>query len=48
MDLVVNIDPVNDKTPTLGRESNLFQELFGNIGAVGQAGQSGQTSDNPN
>ena len=48
MDLVVNIDPINDKTPTLGRESNLFEELFGNIGAVGQAGQSGETSDNPN
>ena len=48
IDLVVNIDPINDKTPTLGRESNLFEELFGNIGAVGQAGQSGETSDNPN
>ena len=48
MDLVVNIDPINDKTPTLGRETNLFEELFGNIGAVGQAGQSGETSDNPN
>jgi outer membrane protein assembly factor BamE (lipoprotein component of BamABCDE complex) len=48
MDLVVNIDPINDKTPTLGRETNLFEELFGNIGAVGQAGQPGETSDNPN
>ena len=48
MDLVVNIDPINDKTPTLGRETNLFEELFGNIGAVGQAGQAGETSDNPN
>lgn len=48
MDLVVNIDPINDKTPTLGRDTNLFEELFGNIGAVGQAGETGQTSDNPN
>jgi len=49
MELVVNIDPSNDRTPTLGRERNLFQELFGNIGAVGQTqGQSAPTADNPN
>ena len=48
MELVVKIDPDNDRTPTLGRETNLFEELFGNIGAVGQAGERGETSDNPN
>ena len=48
MELVVNIDPSNDKTPTLGSERSLFEELFGNIGAVGQSGESGQTPDNPN
>lgn len=47
MELVVNISPSHDQTPTLGREHNLFQELFGNIGAVGQAGRGGQTPDNP-
>ena len=47
MELVVNIDPSNERTPTLGRDRNLFQELFGNIGAVGQAGRAGQTADNP-
>jgi len=48
MELVANIRPTNEETPTLGRERSLFQELFGNIGAVGQAGRGGQTSDNPN
>jgi len=47
MELVVNIDPSNERTPTLGRDRNLFQELFGNIGAVGQAGRTGSTADNP-
>ena len=48
LELVANIDPSNDKTPTLGSHHNLFQELFGNIGAVGQAGRGAPTSDNPN
>lgn len=47
MELVVNIDPTNEKTPTLGRETSLFRELFGNIGTMGAAGQAGQTADNP-
>ena len=47
MELVVNIDPASQETPTLGRESSLFRELFGNIGTVGQTGQGGQTADNP-
>ena len=48
MELVVNITPSKDETPTLGRERSLFQELFGNIGAVGQTGrQGGSTTDNP-
>lgn len=44
---VVSIDPMNDKTPTLGRERSLIEELFGNIGAVGQTGRGGNTTDNP-
>lgn len=45
---VVSIDPMNDETPTLGRERSLIEELFGNIGAVGQTGRSGNTTDDPN
>lgn len=33
-ELVANINPVNDKTPTLGRERSLFDDIFGNIGTV--------------
>ncbi len=47
MELVVNVNPSTDETPTLGRERSLLEELFGNIGAVGQAGRPGQTADNP-
>ena len=34
--LVASIDPVNDKTPTLGRQRSFFDELFGNIGVLNQ------------
>jgi len=37
-ELIAKIDPVNDKTPTLGRNSSLFDDLFGNIGTVNSAG----------
>ena len=47
LDLVANIRPTNDETPTLGRNRSLLEELFGNIGAVGQTGTRGQTADNP-
>lgn len=47
LELVANIRPTSDRTPTLGRTRSLFEELFGNIGAVGQGGEGGQTSDNP-
>lgn len=33
-ELVANIDPNDDKTPTLGRKRSLFDDLFGNIGTV--------------
>jgi outer membrane protein assembly factor BamE (lipoprotein component of BamABCDE complex) len=48
LELAVNIDPSNEETPTLGSQRNLFQELFGNIGAVGQGGRGAPTADNPN
>ncbi len=31
---VVAVNPVNDKTPTLGRKRSFFDELFGNIGVL--------------
>ena len=37
-ELIANIDPVGDRTPTLGRERSFFDELFGNIGAVSSGG----------
>ena len=47
LELVANIDPSNEKTPTLGSHRSLFEELFGNIGAVGQGGRGAPTTDNP-
>lgn len=46
MELVANINPSGEETPTLGRDRNLFEELFGNIGALGQS-QEGESADNP-
>lgn len=34
--LVAKISPVDDKTPTLGRQRSFFDELFGNIGVLNQ------------
>lgn len=48
LELVASIDPSNEKTPTLGSDRSLFEELFGNIGAVGQTGRGAPTADNPN
>ena len=47
LELVANINPSSDETPTLGRRGSLLRELFGNIGAVGQGGRSAPTADNP-
>jgi outer membrane protein assembly factor BamE (lipoprotein component of BamABCDE complex) len=33
-ELIAKIDPVKDRTPTLGRTRSLFEDLFGNIGTV--------------
>lgn len=35
MEQIASINPVGDKTPTLGREKSLIRDLFGNIGQVG-------------
>ncbi|MEQ1510149.1 MAG: outer membrane protein assembly factor BamE [Sphingopyxis sp.] len=39
---VARINPESDETPTLGRNSSFFEELFGNIGTVGAPGAGGQ------
>lgn len=41
MERLARIDPESDKTPTLGRESGLLEDLFGNIGTVGAPGMGG-------
>lgn len=38
MENIVQLSPEGDKTPTLGRNTSFFEELFGNIGAVGAPG----------
>lgn len=35
LELAANITPNSDKTPTLGREATLLEDLFGNLGTVG-------------
>jgi len=42
---VVAINPVNDKTPTLGRTRGFFDELFGNIGVLNSGAMGQQTPD---
>jgi SmpA / OmlA family len=41
MEKVVRLDPNGDKTPTLGRDRGLLEDLFGNIGTVGAPGMGG-------
>ena len=38
IDKVASIEPMDDKTPTLGRDRGFLEELFGNIGTVGAPG----------
>lgn len=35
LEFVADISPHGDETPTLGRETGLIEDLFGNIGQVG-------------
>lgn len=41
VETIVKINPDGDKTPTLGRDRNFFQDIFGNIGTVGAPGVGG-------
>lgn len=47
MEQIVSIDPMGDKTPTVGRRRSIWDELFGNIGAVGAGGMGGGQGGNP-
>lgn len=44
---IASVSPSGDKTPTLGRERSLLEELFGNVGAAGIPGAGAGTTDNP-
>ena len=46
LERTASIDPMNEKTPTLGRDRSFFEELFGSIGQVSTAPPGG-TADNP-
>lgn len=37
-ELVASINPVNARTPNLGRKKSFFEDIFGNIGSVGSGG----------
>ena len=47
-ELISKISPEGDKTPTLGRNTSFFEELFGNIGSVGAGTGQGSTPNSPN
>ncbi len=38
MEKIASINPNSDKTPTLGRDTGLLEDLFGNIGTFGSTG----------
>lgn len=44
LEQVVRLSPDGDRTPTLGRDRSLFEDLFGNIGTVGAPGGPGGTA----
>jgi outer membrane protein assembly factor BamE (lipoprotein component of BamABCDE complex) len=47
LELARAVNPSGDRTPTLGGERSLFEEIFGNVGATGGRAQGGRTADNP-
>lgn len=46
-ELISKISPEGDETPTLGRNTSFFEEIFGNIGSVGAGGGQGSTPNSP-
>lgn len=47
MEQVARISPEGDKTPTLGQDRSLLEDLFGNIGAVGAGGMGSGAPSGP-
>jgi outer membrane protein assembly factor BamE (lipoprotein component of BamABCDE complex) len=47
VDKIASINPIKDKTPTLGRHRSFFSEVFGNIGTVGSSTPGAASQDNP-
>lgn len=47
LEQVARISPNGDKTPTLGKDRSLIDEIFGNIGAVGAAPGGGAAGRGP-
>ena len=43
LDTVASVNPNGDKTPTMGRNKSLFEELFGNIGGAGSTRTAGNS-----
>ena len=41
MDKIISVKMESDKTPTKGKESTLFDDIFGNIGRFGGSGGAG-------
>ncbi len=44
LEQVANIHPVRDKTPTLGRNSGLLEDIFGGVGALGSGTQTNDSA----
>jgi outer membrane protein assembly factor BamE (lipoprotein component of BamABCDE complex) len=48
MEKIAQLTPEKDTTPTLGRQTSLFDDIFGNIGSFGGVGsQQGSGRDGP-
>ncbi len=44
LEQVASIHPVRDKTPTLGRNSGLLEDIFGGVGALGSGTQTNNSA----
>lgn len=48
LEQVASIHPVRDKTPTLGRDTGLFEDIFGGVGAFGASGTAPESAGGSN
>ncbi len=48
MEQIANIHPVKDKTPTLGRNQGLLEDIFGGVGALGSGTQTPNSAGGTN